>query len=263
VLKHISFDARANETVLVLTAQDLSDDASVRIGSERMDVVIQKFRLSLGNAVVFDGRNRRIRLAKKKLLPEDDIAFRFARVLDEVGVRYVAVAQYVAILLGRPGRTDDIDIIVERIDEERFIKLCRRAFEHGFTLMQGDISSEESMRRVYRDYLAEGLGVRFMYRDIVVPNIELRAVRSTIDRYALEHSIAVELNGKFVIRISPLELQIAYKLYLGSERDVGDAVFLYTLFRDALDSAELERWCRELNVNCDILRSFNSTLRVR
>jgi len=70
----------------------------------------------------------------------------------------------------------------------------------------------------------------------------------------LEHSIAVEVNGKYVVKISPLELQIAYKLYLGSERDVEDAVFLYTLFRDVLDSTELEKWCRELNVDCSILR---------
>jgi len=202
----------------------------------------------------FDRANRRIQLMKNALLPEDDIAFRFVRVLDEVSVRYVVVAQYVAILLGRPGRTDDIDIIVERIDEERFIKLCRKSLEHGFSLMQGDISSEESVRRVYRSYLAEGLGVRFMYRDIVVPNIELRLARSTIDRYVLENSIAVEVNGKYVIRISPLELQIAYKLRLGSEKDIGDAAFLYTLFREALDRTELEKWCRELNVDCSILR---------
>jgi len=47
------------------------------------------------------GRTVRIRLVKKTFLLEDDIAFRFVRVLDEVGVRYVVVAQYVAILFGR------------------------------------------------------------------------------------------------------------------------------------------------------------------
>jgi len=209
---------------------------------------------SFGSAVVFDRASRRIRLVKRALLPEDDMAFRFARVLDEASVRYVVVAQYIAILFGRPGGTDDIDFIVEQIDEERFAELCRKALEHGFSLMQGDISSEESVRRVYRDYLVEGLSIRFMYSDIVVPNVEVRFVQSSIDRYVLEHSITVEVNSKYVVKISPLELQIAYKLYLGSERDVGDAVFLYTLFREAVDHAELEKWCRELNVDCSVLR---------
>jgi len=35
---------------------------------------------------------------------------------------------------------------------------------------------------------------------------------------------------------------------------VGDATFLYTLFREALNRAELEKWCRELNVDCSVLR---------
>lgn len=58
-------------------------------------------------------------------------------VLDEAGVRYVVVAGYVAILFGRARRSEDVDFIVERIDEGRFVGLCRRALEHGFSLMQG------------------------------------------------------------------------------------------------------------------------------
>jgi len=231
-----------------LSAQDLSDEVNARRSGERIDIRTQRF----SNIIVFDRKGRRIRLVKM-LLPEDDIALRFAEVLDEVGVKYAVVAQYIAILFGRSIRTDDVDFVVERIDEERFVELFREAGKHGFTLMQGGIGSEESVRRVYRDYLAGGFSVRFMYRDVVVPNVEVRMVRSSIDRYVLENSIAVEVNGKYVVKISPLELQIAYKLYLGSERDVGDAVFLYTLFGDALNSAELEKWCRELNVDCSVL----------
>ena len=51
------------------------------------------------------------------------------------------------------------------------------------------------------------------------------------------------------IRVSPIELQIVYKLYLGSEKNVGDAVFLYTLFRDYIDRRELEKWCTVLRVD--------------
>ena len=222
---------------------------------ERRLVSMGGDELGLGRVLEFDREARRIRLAKRSLLPEDDIAFRFARVLEESGVRYAVVAGYVAILLGRARRSDDVDFIIERIGEEEFVGVCRRALERGFTLMQGDISSEESVRMLYRSYLAEGYGVRFMYRDLIIPNVEVKMAKTSIDLYTLEHSLIVEVEAGdgFTVRVSPLELQIAYKLRLGSGKDVGDAVFLYELFREALNHSELDRWCRELGADCSII----------
>jgi len=208
---------------------------------------------NLDKVLVFDRDSRRIRLTNRELLPEDDIAFRFARILEECGVSYVVVASYIAILFGRARRSDDVDFILERIDEDKFVELCRRALGGGFSLMQGDIASENLVRTLYRIYLVEGYSVRFMYRDVVIPNIEVKMAKTNVHRYALEHSLLVEVNDRFTIRISPLELQIAYKLYLGAEKDVGDAVFLYTLFRDSINHDELGKWCREIGVDCSIL----------
>lgn len=61
-----------------------------------------------------------------------------------------------------------------------------------------------------------------------------------------------------MIKIAPLELQIAYKLYLGSEKDLGDAVFLYTLFRKALNHQELHKWLSTLGVNIRMLEVAGS-----
>ncbi len=204
-------------------------------------------------SLVFDRDRRVILLARKRFLPEDIVAFRFAKVLEESRVGYVVVAGYTAILFGRGRRSDDIDFVLEELDEERFVELCRRAREAGFTLMRGDIWSEDSVEKLYQNYLVEGYGVRFMYRDIVLPNVEVKLARTNIHKYALAHRIKVVVNDKFVVRISPLELQIAYKLYLGSGKDVGDAVFLYTLFKDYIDREELEKWCTMLRIDCRIL----------
>lgn len=204
-------------------------------------------------SLVFDRDKRVILLTRERLLPEDVVAFRFAEVLEESRVNYVVVAGYAAILFGRGRRSDDIDFILEELDEEGFVGLCRRARDAGFTLMQGDIWSEDSVKRLYRDYLVEGYGVRFMYRDIVLPNVEVKLVKTDVQRYALAHSIRVVVNDRFIVKISPLELQIAYKLYLGSGKDVGDAVFLYTLFKDYIDREELEKWCTRLRVDCRML----------
>ena len=94
---------------------------------------------------------------------------------------------------------------------------------------------------LYQSYLVEGYGVRFMYRGIVLPNVKVKLAGTSIHRYVLAHSIKVAVNDKFVVRILPLELQIACKLYLGSDKDVGDAVFLHTLFKDYIDCEELEK----------------------
>ncbi|MEL9941091.1 MAG: hypothetical protein QW348_08925 [Ignisphaera sp.] len=214
---------------------------------------VDGFRVVSDGSIVFNRAERVIRLTRQVLLPEDVIAFAFAGVLEESGVKYVVVAGYTAILFGRGRRSDDIDFIIEEIDEDVFVGICRRAWKAGFTLMQGDIGVEESVRRVYRSYLAEGYSVRFMYRDTVLPNVEIKLARTEAHRYALDNSIKVVINNESAIRISPLELQIAYKLFLGTEKDAGDAVFLYTLFRDFIYGEELEKWCAKLKANCRVL----------
>lgn len=236
-----------------LRKQNFNDRVKNQRDAEGAGMPAPGFSLDADTTLVFNRDSRRISLSKKTLLPEDELAFRFAKILDEAGIRYVVVAGYVAILFGRARRSEDIDFMVEWINEDGFVELCKIASRQGFSLIQGDIRSEDSARRVYRSRLAEGFSVRFMYEDIIVPNIEFRMVGSSVDRYALEHSLTVEVSNRFIIKVSPLEQQIAYKLYLGSEKDVGDAVFLYTLFRDVIDHGELEKWCRELGADCSIL----------
>ncbi len=210
-------------------------------------------RIVVSDAIVFNRSSRTIYVAKPQLTPEDTVAFKFANVLEKSGIDYTVVAGYVAILFGRARRSDDIDFILEMIDESRFVELCRKAHRGGFSLMQGDIGSENSVRSVYRSYLAQGYSVRFMYGDVILPNIEVKLAGIDIYRYAIANSIRVVVNGERALKISPLELQIAYKLYLDSDKDVGDAIFLYTLFREVLSKEDLYRWCGELRIDCGVL----------
>ena len=107
-------------------------------------------RVVISDAIVFDRRGGVIYLFKPRLTPEDVIASKFAAVIDEAGVRYAIVTGYIAILFGRARRSDDIDFVLEYLGEDRFVNLCRRAHRAGFTMMQGNIVSEESVRDVYR-----------------------------------------------------------------------------------------------------------------
>jgi hypothetical protein len=182
----------------------------------------------------------------------------FAETLNELGVRYSVIAGYVAILFGRARRSDDIDFITYPLAEDEFLKFCLLLRDRGFKLVQGDIGSESSIRKVYEGYLERGFSIRFTYGDLILPNIWFKTARSPLQYYGIDNSLTVIVNKKHLIKIAPLELQIAYKLYLGSEKDLGDAVFLYTLFRQALNHQELHKWLSTLGVDISMLEVAGS-----
>ncbi len=210
--------------------------------------------VSIASNIVLDPLARRIYLTKEKLTPEDVIATKFADVLGTNGIKYAIIAGYVAILFGRTRRSDDVDFIIKHIEEDDFVKLIRESASAGFRLMQGNIFSETSIRNVYQNYLMQGYGVRLMLNEQILPNIELKIAATTVHNHAIEKAYEVVINNRYSIKISPLELQIAYKIKLGSDKDLGDALFIYTLFKDALNPAELRKWCTQLSADCSILR---------
>jgi len=67
------------------------------------------------------------------------------------------------------------------------------------------------------------------------------------DRESLDIAITARI-GNNSLPIGPLELQIAYKLYLDTQKDFEDAAHLYVLLGETLSHPELERWVRELGV---------------
>ncbi|NPA96434.1 MAG: hypothetical protein GXO32_02385 [Crenarchaeota archaeon] len=202
--------------------------------------------------ITVDVINGMISVRKRFLAPEDAIAIRFAEALEALGIRYAYVAGYIAILFGRNRRSDDVDVLAD-VDEVTFVELCKEARRRGFELMQGDIESESSVKAVYQNYLREGLGVRFVLSNTAIPSIEFKKPATRIHRIAIDRSVVVVINGRHQLRISPIELQIAYKLKLGSDKDIGDAVYLATIFGRRMDINELCKWCKILGVDCGIV----------
>lgn len=83
--------------------------------------------------------------------------------------------------------------------------------------------------------------------DQITPHLEVKFARDDFDRASLENAITARI-GDETIPIKPLELQIAYKLHLGVQRDIEDAVHLYMLFEENLSVSRLEEWTRRLDV---------------
>jgi len=60
-----------------------------------------------------------------------------------------------------------------------------------------------------------------------------------------ERAKKVLLNNHEIF-IFPLELQIPFKLYLGSEKDIEDAKYLYNLFKNNIDTKVLNEFIQKL-----------------
>ncbi len=171
----------------------------------------------------------------------DRMAIYFSRLLDEHDIDHVFVSGYVAILAGRSRSTEDIDVLIESIDEELaadFVDTLRARGYWGPAAPLDDLHTQ----------LAEGGNIWVAPRDDITPHLEVKFVSDEFDQASLEESIAARVGGE-EIPIGPLELQIAYKLYLGTQQDFEDAVHLYTLFEESLRPAQLERWCENLGVS--------------
>lgn len=170
----------------------------------------------------------------------DELAIAFSEQLDRFDIEHVYVAGYVAILTGRARSTEDIDVLIEPIDEETTDKLVEVLDAEGFWGPAMPLSSMFEM-------LENGDNIWVAPNDQMTPHLEVKFTRDEFDRASVKSNITARI-GNNEIPIGPLELQIAYKLYLGTRKDIEDAVHLYTLFEESLSDTRLEEWVNRLGV---------------
>ena len=99
--------------------------------------------------------------------------------------------------------------------------------------------------KAYNDYLRSGVSLRFAKKKTFIPNIEFKFPKVELDLWTIQNRKQVLVNGHYFY-IAPLELQIPFKLRLGSEKDIEDARHLFKLFEDALDDDLLEEFNKKL-----------------
>lgn len=168
----------------------------------------------------------------------DDLAVRFTRILDDLGIDHVYVSGYVAVLTGRSRSTEDIDVLIERVDPATVDDLADRLEAEG---MWGPAMPLDSMAEMLED------NVWVAHDGEMVPRIEAKFVDDEFDRASLENAITARIDG-FEVPVGPLELQIAYKLWMRADKDFEDAAHLYGLFEESLRTDRLEEWVERLDV---------------
>ena len=181
-----------------------------------------------------------IYIKNKVITALDKFVLDFVKFLERC-TEYTIVSGYVAILFGRARGTEDIDTLVARFDKNTFISFFKILVENNYYFLNSENANE-----LY-EMLEEGLAIRIARKNTVIPNIELKFVKDKFDRYSLENKIKVTIND-YHIFISPIELQIPYKLYLGSNKDIEDAIYLWDIFKEGIDLNLLKKFMDKLNV---------------
>ena len=110
----------------------------------------------------------------------------------------------------------------------------------------------------FKTYLQEINQIRFSRKNNPVPNMEIKKAKDSTDWWSLNNRKKVILNNSELF-VSPFEIQIAYKLYLGSEKDIEDARFLYKLFKDKIDIKLLQSFNRKFNIEDRFREYVNGT----
>ena len=192
----------------------------------------------------YDPKRKEIKL-NRQLNELDKFVLDFCKLLDN----YVIVSGYVSILLGRSRATEDVDLLIAKIKKEDFEKIWKKALNAGFECINTlDINEAFLMLNEY--------AIRFSKKGNPVPNIEFKIMKNDLDKYSFDNKIKVII-GENIFFISPLEMQIAFKLFLaadGSEeevridKDIEDARYIYKLFLDKINKDELLKMIDKLNI---------------
>jgi len=153
----------------------------------------------------------------------------------EKHAEYIIVSGFVAIAHGRSRGTEDIDMIIERIEKEEFIKLHCDLEKAGFECLQSG-----NANTIYDDYLTENLSVRYIQNGSYLPEMELKLAKDALDDYQIKTKTKLPLTG-LDFYFSSIEMNIAFKEeLLKSDKDLEDARHLRIIYSDTLDEKELE-----------------------
>lgn len=178
---------------------------------------------------------------EKNLNDLDKFTINFCSVLNKLKIKYVVVSGYVSILFGRNRSSEDIDLIIEKISLKKFRELWEKLNKNFECIIS------ENCEDAYKNYFNRGYSLRFSEKGKFVPNIEVKFPKTELDKWTLNNRIKVLVNERLLF-ISKIEVQIPFKLFLGSEKDIEDARYLYEIFSDKIDRGLMKEFNRKLNI---------------
>jgi len=140
--------------------------------------------------------------------------------------------------------TEDIDLFIEKMNFERFNTLWNRLTQ------EYECINLEDAKEAYTNYLLKNSALNFSIKNKYSLRMEVKFPKNDVDVWTLDNRKKVILNRETLF-ISPLELQITFKLWLGrqgNEKDIEDAKHVYNLFKEHLDKEVFMNFIRKFNI---------------
>ncbi len=164
----------------------------------------------------------------------DEFCIKFCSIVEK-HAKYIIVSGFVAISTGRTRGTEDIDLIMERLDKQRYYALHKDLLQAGFLCMQSDNPGV-----LFDDYLSDNISIRYTLRNKRLPEMEVKFAKDKLDLYQLQHRQKIPLTG-LDVWFSSIEMNIAFKEeYLKSDKDMEDAKHFRTVFAEQISEDEIE-----------------------
>ena len=143
---------------------------------------------------------------------------------------YLVVSGFVSISTGRTRGTEDVDILVGKLNKTKFALLLEDLFKNEFLCYQGDTINE-----IWK-YIENKNNIMFAKEGEIFPNIEFISVDESkpAKYFEFTHPQKIKIQD-FEFKIPPIEFEILYKeIILAGKKDIEDAQHLRTFFSDII-----------------------------
>jgi hypothetical protein len=167
----------------------------------------------------------------------DKFAEDFCKVVDK-HCKYIIVSGFVAISSGRARATEDIDMILEKLSEDKFIELHRDLEVNGFECMQSSNPKE-----IFDLYLFRGDNVRYTRKEnkFFPPEMDIHFAKDELDEAQLNERQKIDFIG-LDVWFSSVESNIAFKEeLLGTDKDMEDAIHLRKVYEEKISEEKIDR----------------------
>ena len=171
----------------------------------------------------------------------DNFAVDFCKIMEK-HAKYIIVSGFVAISSGRARGTEDIDMIIKKLNFGAFKKLHEDLIKNNFVCMQSDDANE-----IY-SYLKENLSVRYTRKNMPLPEMEIKFAKDKLDEMQLKKRIKLEFTG-LNIWFGSVNMNIAFKEeYLKSDKDMEDARHLRIVYSDIIEEKEIGKFKKMVRI---------------
>ncbi len=151
---------------------------------------------------------------------------------------YLIVSGFVSISTGRTRGTEDVDVLVSKLDKIKLALLLEDLSKNKFWCYQGDTINE-----VWA-YIEKGDSIRFAKEGEMFPNIEFISIDKSKPTKYFELNNPQKIKIKdFEFKIPPLEFEILYKeIILSGKKDIEDARHLRAFFSEIIKKEKFKEY---------------------